>query len=148
MNETALLLSQARHLLQVSQGTLGEMLGSSRRTGQRWETKPSSVPLPTQLHKLARLVHPKDPMLAAKIAQAGESSLEALGLVLPTAARAVDPKYLVDTVVCSAADAMNVAPEAIRPALRAAFERARVTGLDVAEMTRLLGAKERRRGEG
>jgi hypothetical protein len=39
--------------------------------------------------------------------------------------------HIVDTVVCAAAEAMQLMPDAIRPALRAAFRRARLAGLSV-----------------
>jgi hypothetical protein len=42
----------------------------------------------------------------------------------PPPRRAPSITHLVDSVVCAAAEAMGVAPQAIRPALRAAFERA------------------------
>jgi hypothetical protein len=85
------------------------------------------------------LIHPIDPRLAAEIATEGGSSLEQLGIVrppppLPSPAPpppAPDPKYIVDTVVCAAAEAMQLMPDAIRPALRAAFRRARLAGLSV-----------------
>jgi hypothetical protein len=37
-------------------------------------------------------------------------------------------------VVCAAAEAMNMMPEEIRPALRAAFRRARLAGLSVEDV--------------
>jgi hypothetical protein len=40
-----------------------------------------------------------------------------------------DPIHIVDTVVCAAAEAMQIMPDDIRPALRAAFRRARLAGL-------------------
>jgi transcriptional regulator with XRE-family HTH domain len=141
----AALLVEARRILQVSQGALGEMLGSSQRTGQRWETG-GSPPSPAQLHELARLVHPTDAPLAAQIAAAGGSSLEQLGIVplappLPPPAPP-DPKYIVDTVVCAAAEAMQLMPDAIRPALRAAFRRAKLAGLSVQDVDKALHGRE------
>ncbi len=135
------LLIEARQELGVSQGKLGELLGSSARTGQRWETT-GSTPSPEQLHALAALVHPTSSALAAKIAAAGGTTLEKLGLVPsppsppppappPPPLPSPDPIHIVDTVVCAAAEAMQVMPDAIRPALRAAFRRARLAGLSV-----------------
>jgi hypothetical protein len=43
------------------------------------------------------------------------------------------------TVVCAAAEAIQVMPDAIRPALRAAFRRARLAGLSVAAVETALG---------
>jgi transcriptional regulator with XRE-family HTH domain len=148
MNLVPLLIA-ARRSLGVSQGKLGELLGSSRHTGQRWESA-GSTPMPSQLHDLARMVHPSDPKLAAELAAAGQSSLEALGIVLPApppaapAPPAKPPPPLedvVDAVVCAAAEAIDVLPKAIRPALRAAFARARRLGLTVEEVEKALGGK-------
>jgi DNA-binding XRE family transcriptional regulator len=140
------MLIEARHHLMLSQGELGEKLGASRRTGQRWETK-RSYPGPDHLHRLAALVHPHNPGLAADLAAAGGSTLERLGIVKPPPPPPAppppappppppsppppDPIHLVDTVVCAAADAMQLIPDAVRPAVRAAFRRARLAGLSV-----------------
>jgi hypothetical protein len=138
----------------VSQGRLGELLGSSHHTGQRWETA-GSVPMPSQLHDLARRVFPRDPKLAAELAIAGKSSLEALGIVAPAPPPAPPPpappppapkplpaiEDVVDAVVCAAAEAIDVLPKTIRPALKAAFARARRLGLTVEEVEKALGGK-------
>jgi DNA-binding transcriptional regulator YiaG len=146
--EVAALLIEARRHLGVSQGQLGEMLGSSERTGQRWE-RGGSTPMPTQLHTLAGLVYPHARDLAAQIAAAGGSSLEHLGIVRteeppppppPAQPEVPDPVHIVDTVVCAAAEAMNLMPNEIRPALRAAFRRARLAGLTVEAVDRGLHA--------
>ncbi len=134
MANVAALVIEARRHLAVSQGKLGTMLGSSARTGQRWE-RGGMPPAPQQLHQLAALVHPFDPELAARIATAGGSTLAELGIALPPApapgAGMPNPTLMVDSVVCAAADAMQLVPEAVRPALRAAFRRARLAGLSV-----------------
>jgi hypothetical protein len=46
---------------------------------------------------------------------------------------------VVEAVVCAAADAMDVSPRAMRPALLAAFTRARRIGLTVEAMEKALG---------
>lgn len=141
------LLQRARRVLDLSsQGALGEALGSSARTGQRWEQGRSDMGLP-DLHKLIAMVHPRDPQLAAELAQVKGTTLLAAGIApppppLPVAAAPPappappppDPAYLVDTVVCAAAEAMDVMPEGIRPALRAAFRRARLARLTVEDI--------------
>jgi hypothetical protein len=50
-----------------------------------------------------------------------------------------DPAYIVDTVVCAAAEAMQVMPDAVRPALRAAFRRAVLARLSVEAVDKALG---------
>lgn len=124
----AVLLIEARRILGLSQGALGELLGSSRRSGQRWETGPGEPSHP-QLHDLARRIHPSDPELAAAIAAEGHATLESLGIVRPQPPPAPPP------------------PSTIRPALVAAFVRARKLGLSVDAVERALGGRSPRQGE-
>jgi hypothetical protein len=141
------LLYESRRLLDVgSQGEFGVLLGSSQRSGQRWE-RGEALPTPEQLHNLAALVYPKNKELAAEIAAAAGKTLEQLGLARPAPPPATataphrplpDPIHIVDTVVCAAAEAMQVMPDAIRPALRAAFRRAHLAGLTVETVDRAL----------
>jgi hypothetical protein len=137
------LLFDARRALHVSnQGALGELLGSSERSGQRWE-RGEALPTDEQLHRLAAMIFPSNGKLAAEIAAHTGTTLEQLGIVRPppppapaptpppAPPPAPDPIHIVDTVVCAAAEAMQLMPDAIRPALRAAFRRARLAGLTV-----------------
>jgi transcriptional regulator with XRE-family HTH domain len=146
------LLYQSRRLLDVgSQGEFGELLGSSQRSGQRWE-RGEALPTPEQLDKLAALVFPNNKDLAVEIAAATGKTIEQLGLVraapAPAPATAVapprplpDPIHIVDTVVCAAAEAIQIMPDAIRPALRAAFRRAHLAGLTVEAVDRALSGR-------
>ncbi len=129
-----LLLLRARHVLDLTQSQLGPKLGSSERTSQRWE-RGESTPLPSQLQDLAALVYAGDPDLAGELAVQGGSTLEALGLVPPTPGPEV--AHVVDSIVCAAAEAIDLSPRAVRSALSAAFTRARRLGLslDVVEET-------------
>src|SRR5262249_27556266 len=99
----------------------------------RWELG-QSVPSSHQLRELARAVFPIDPKLAEACALASATTLEALGIVQrrppPSAQR------LADSVVCAAAEAMNVPPTAIRHALLAAFQRAVALDLDLSTLIR------------
>jgi hypothetical protein len=120
------LLHDARGVLQVTQNGLGEMLGASRRTAQRWAAG-ASFPSAAQLASLAALVHPREPALAAQLAEAAGSSLERLGIVPPVTGPSA--ALMVDSVVCAAAEAMDALPRVVRPALLAAVRRARQLGL-------------------
>jgi transcriptional regulator with XRE-family HTH domain len=122
------LLLQARATLGLSQKDLARTLGASERTGERWSANASS-PSADQLCKLARMVHPIDVPLARSIAREAGTSLEELELT-PPAETAYPVERLVDSVICAAADAMDTTPRAIRPALLAAFTRARELRLD------------------
>jgi DNA-binding XRE family transcriptional regulator len=149
MNEHVIHLTlKARDVLHMNQRELGEALGLSRRTIQRWDHGHGS-PDSLDLAKLAALVHPRDASLAAQIAKAGATTLEKLGLatpappvaaVAPPAPPPPPPPHLTDTVVCAAAEALDVPPPAVRPVLLAAFRRARVAGLRVEDVEAALSA--------
>ena len=128
----------ARRVLRPNQRMLWELLGLSRRTIQRWD-QGHSVPTKSDMAKLAAAVHPHDPSLAAKLAQTGGTTLEALGIAVPAQTPLAPPSYLIDAVVWAAAEALNVAPPAVRPVLLAAFRRAREVGLRVEDVEAALG---------
>jgi hypothetical protein len=144
------LIHLARRALNVgSQGEFGVLMGSSRRSGQRWETG-RATPSYGQMCKMVAMVYPKDPELAAQLAAAVGQSLVSLGIEKPAApppAPVVAPapppppiEDIVDSIVCAAADAMNAHPRDVRPALLAAFTRARRLGLGVETVEKALGA--------
>jgi DNA-binding XRE family transcriptional regulator len=142
-------LVQTRLVLGLSQRKLGDVLGVVKRTIQRWEDHGAIVD-PSVVATLAAAVHPTDRGLAMVIASHGGTSLLELGLEKPPAPSAppapppplptppppplppLPTSTLVDSIVCVAADAIGVLPRAIRPALAAAFVRAREVRLDVA----------------
>jgi hypothetical protein len=139
--------------LGTTQAGLGAMLGVSRRTAQRWSQQ--GVPS-YSLPQLARLVYPHDAMLAARVAAALGTTLEAMGVAPPppparpapdAAAFALPPspppppEGVVDAVVCAASDAMNALPRDVRAGLLAAFTRAREIGVDIPMVERVLRAQ-------
>jgi len=129
---TTVLVHQARRALALSRQGLGELLHVSSKTIARRETGESPV-YSTELHELARLVHPRDPALGEELALAGGATPQALGLAPapapppapPPAAPPLPPRALVDAVVCAAAEALTATPQAVRSAVLAAFRRAR-----------------------
>jgi transcriptional regulator with XRE-family HTH domain len=130
------LLIQTQHALALSQESLGEVMGVSRRTVWRWQSG-QAFPIAVHLHALARKTYAVDRDLAARLADARNATLESLGLVAPakTSTRvpstddALRTRLLVDAIVCAAAEALDASPGAVRRALHAAFVRARQTGL-------------------
>ena len=156
-NVPALVLA-AQNLLRLNQRQLAETLdpiGASLRSVQRWATGQSRTP-DRHLHELARRVYPHDRHLAANLAAAGASSLEELGILRPPAPPAPPPppaavlppppspplppvEEIIDAIVCAAAEAIDVAPRDIRPALLAAFTRGRKLGLTMAQAEAALG---------
>jgi|SRR5579872_2795260 len=139
------LVTRAQLTLELTQRTLGELLGSSMRTAQRWAAG-QATPAPNQLKQLAIAVHPRDAELAASIGATIGETLESLGLViarapeLPPAAPAPptpSPELtllLVEAVVCAAAEALDASPRVVRAALLAGLERAQNAHLTVEAM--------------
>jgi transcriptional regulator with XRE-family HTH domain len=133
----------ARRAIGVSQTEFADLIGSSKRTIIRWGTG-VTLPVEAELKVIARVVHPYDNALASEIASEAGETLASLGLESATppsqpveeaSARPVpSPRDLVDSIVCAAAEAASCTPQAIRPALVAAFDRAERVGLDVAEV--------------
>ena len=137
------LLSRASSALGMSQEAFGRLLGVSRRTMVRWQGGRHGPPFQDWI-AIVRHVHPRNAALAAEIAQELGETLVSLGVEAPPApvmqvapaemppARPVPPLGdLVDSIVCAAAEAIAATPQAVRPALLAAFERAASVGLGV-----------------
>jgi transcriptional regulator with XRE-family HTH domain len=140
------LLERARQALGVTQQGLGDVLHVSKRTVVRYQAG-ASVPSAFQLHPLARAVYARDPELASEIAEAAGTSLTRLGIAPPEPPPArpqPSVRDLVDSVVCAAAEAIAATPQAVRPALLAAFDRAASVGLTVDEVRDALRPAERR----
>jgi len=118
------LIGRGRLTLLLNQEGLADLVESSKRTVQRWETG-RAQPAPWHLHKLADALRSKDPEMAAQIdrwaprpaAPPAPDPRTPLGVPLPD-------HVLVESVLCAAAEAMTVAPQAARPAVLAAFRRA------------------------
>jgi hypothetical protein len=148
------LVALAQRALGMTHAKFGVALGASQRTSARWAAGQSSL-TPRQLGEVARLVHARDAGLAAEIARAAGESLESLGIVgppppaPPAAPAKTSPdakaarRFAVDSVVCAAAEAIDVGPAAVRQALLAALTRARQMGLRAEEVEEVLaeGAK-------
>jgi DNA-binding XRE family transcriptional regulator len=129
----------------MTQEELGKVVLSSRKTVGRWETG-AATPSPAAAVQIVTLVHPRDPELARAMAADMGETLEALGVVAPPpppapaappatsaaplpARDARSTAFLVDAVVCAAADAIDAAPKAMRPVVVAAFSRAKAADL-------------------
>jgi len=129
------LLLKCRLALKLTQEELGDLLGKSKRTIQRWEDH-GTILLPSDAEALARALQPVEPDLATQIVAFGAETAELIG---------APPPHLVDgadAVVAAAARAMKVAPESIHSGVVAAFEQAAETGLTVREI--LAGLKRTR----
>jgi hypothetical protein len=136
------LLAASRLALSMSQRQFGPALGSSHRTATRWDAG-LSRPSPPELRRLAGLLLPIDPALAAEAAAHMGDTLESLGLATPQPpapllAPATSPHDLADIVVCAAAEASDVSPRTMRSLLHVAFRRAREVGLTVEQVEQAL----------
>jgi len=136
-NDVFALITAARRELGASQKDLAEICGLERRSVMKWQLGRGS-PMPWNWQAMARAVYPRNASLAAQLAAAGGSTLSSLGLQAPPAAIAVPQvapppllaaTHLVDSIVCAAAETMQVSPHTIRPALVAAFQRSLALGL-------------------
>ncbi len=136
-------LLRAQQALGLTQERFGVLIGVSRRTLIRWRGHAPYLG-EGDARRLVAALHPVDPDLAAEIANQQGTTLEELGLVAPpppTPAPVETPprepptiEHLVDSMVCAAAEAMSVKPPEVRPAVIAAFERARALHLEVEEI--------------
>ncbi len=133
--ECAGLVVKAQAVLGLTQETLGDLLGVSRRTVIRWNG--GSTPSSVQLIALAKAVHPKDAALASALAFAGGARLSEIGLE-PAAPDLASRAVVIDAIVCAAAEAGAVTPQAARAGLLAALERAAALGVSSEELRRAL----------
>ena len=148
------LIEHARSRLGETQAGFAIRVDSSKRTVSRWQTG-RSTPASFQLVRIAREVYPLDGALAVALATAAGTDLLATGIEVPEPPRvevaepppAPPPKparpgasveHLVDSVLCAAAAAVLTTPQAIRPAIAAAFERAIAVGLTPEEVSSAL----------
>ncbi len=155
------LVVRAQRMLGMTHEAFGTALGASKRTAARWAAGSASLSVP-QVRDLACLVYAEDPELAAELAGAASTTVDALGLVAPPAPIVATPPFpepvvvlapppplpppplptalVVDAVVCAAADATQVTPAAVRATLLAAFRRARELRLTVEDVETALAA--------
>ena len=140
------LFHEGRRALGMTAVDAAALMGASRRTSQRWSAG-RSTPGIHGLYALAVAVLPKDAKLAARIHAAAVEEAASIRMTLPplttsepSAKPTVAERRAVDTVLCAAADAMNLAPRAVRPGLLAALLRAREESLGIDAMIAALTA--------
>jgi DNA-binding XRE family transcriptional regulator len=149
---------RARSLLGLSQDELAEKLEVSRRTVIRWATG-QAHPSASQLHVIARMVHPLDEDLAELLAIEGGTTLASLGLVTPAPPPPVpvppspEPqpppprpfppvRLMLHAVLHAAQNAATAPPEDVRAIVAAAFAITRGLGLTVEELDDALAGRE------
>jgi transcriptional regulator with XRE-family HTH domain len=113
--------------LGLSQEQLGELLGKTRRTIQRWQESGFSLTV-DQAETLAVALQAVRPDLAAEVLELGRRTAVAAGANPPARPATAGE---IDAILRAAADAGGTSPEAIRPAVAAAMQAAEEAGLEV-----------------
>jgi hypothetical protein len=125
---------------------VGEVLGVSRRTVNRWG--PKSAMTPGNARLLAVALAPTKFALAAELATFAGTTLRDLGVVVKgmespaPAAATSDPatkRHLVQSVLCAAAEALDASPRAARPVVLAAFAQTIAAKLTLEDVVTGLG---------
>ena len=142
-----LLLVLSREALHLNQQELSALVGSSLRTVQRWENS-RAHPSHWHIHRLTDAMASVDPQIAAELDELAPRPKPPPPPVVepppqpepppppppatppppppePPPPPRIPDEVLVDAVVCAAAEAMSLVPQAVRPAILAAFTRAR-----------------------
>ena len=144
------LIARALSATALTQKEFGELLGVHRRTVIRWLGGGTTL-LPSQCQKIAIASYARDRELAADMAARAGTTLGELGLEkpppppLPPPAPPAPPprpapssRHMVDSIVCAAAEAMQMTPQAARPGLLAAYERTCALGMSAEEVLQAL----------
>jgi hypothetical protein len=116
--------------LQMTQAELGDLLGVHKRTIQRWQERHLSLS-PSQAERLAAALRPVQRELAEAVLEIGRRFAAQVGTTAPMLPAAPEA---IEEVVRAAAEACSTTPEAIRPAVVAAFAKAQELELEVGEI--------------
>jgi transcriptional regulator with XRE-family HTH domain len=125
--DSAALLVHCQMALGLTQKELGDLLGRDRRTIQRWQERDAALTA-DQAETLAKALQPVRPDLAQQVLELGRTAALAAGGIPATRPATAE---VIDAILRAAADAVGTSPEAIRPAIAAAFLKAEETGVDV-----------------
>ncbi len=131
------LIIECRTALGLTQQQFGDLVGHGKRTVQRWEVR-GAILLPSQLEALACALSPVRPDLAERIASSGETTLASVAKDPGAVASPTEMSEAAASVVRAAANAIGVTPNAVVPAVAAAFARAHELGLEVRDLADLL----------
>jgi hypothetical protein len=140
------LLTECQLALGITQEDLGNIVGRTKRTVQRWQQRGATL-LPSEAEALARALCPARPDLAERIASAAGTTLDALGIDPTQVSHGTATSNPIDSVVRAAADAMGLTTDAIRPAVAAAFTRAGELGMDVHAVAKALSESQKTSGD-
>jgi transcriptional regulator with XRE-family HTH domain len=122
-HDTATLMTLIQISLGISQREMGDLVGVTKRTIQRWQDGGTSMLDEDQATALAERLRPGHPALADEVMALGRR----FGT---TSARPVSPEELA-AILGAAATAGGTSPEGARPLVLAAFQEAAAQGVDV-----------------
>jgi hypothetical protein len=122
-HDTAALMTLVQVSLRISQREMGELVGVTKRTIQRWQGGGTAILDENQATVLAERLRPGHPELADEVMALGRR----FGT---TSAKPVSPEALA-AILGAAATAGGLSPEGARPLVLAAFQQAAAEGLDV-----------------
>jgi hypothetical protein len=145
------LVLQAGKAARLLTTQLAEHLRISRRTMSRWIAGGYTNMTPGNWVTLARLVYPNDRALAATLAGVAGGTLEGLGIAPPPppapSPPPTPPVTQADLVVHAAAEAANLPPQAVRPIIASALDKAAALGLSVEAMREAITAGKAEKAE-
>jgi hypothetical protein len=147
------LVWDARKLVGYTNRAFANVTGASLRTVER-HSGSAGISNHFQTQRLIAAVYPKDANLARQLAEASGLTLEALGLGQPPPAAPTPAQPPVvaaplppspppvpearpehaDSVLLAAANALNVPPQAVLPAVAAAFAKAKELGVSLSSL--------------
>jgi transcriptional regulator with XRE-family HTH domain len=114
------MLTQCQFALHLTQEELADLIGVSKRTIQRWQDRGCNI-TPAQAEALASALRPVRPDLADQVLELGRQAATEMRLVTDE---------VLASILQAAASAGGVSPDAVRPAVRAAFAHAAELGLN------------------
>jgi hypothetical protein len=126
-SNSGVLLVLCQQALRLTQQELGELLGCTKRTIQRWQDR-GFAPGALEAETLARALQPLRPDLADQVLQLRRTVALAAGMPPPVVPATAE---VIAGILRAAADAVGTSPEAIRPAIMAALLEADAAGVDV-----------------
>jgi len=132
-------VKRARTTLKLSQKQFAGRVDTNTRTISRWEAE-LRMPTRATIGQVVRFLHTLAPALAADVASAGGTTLEAAGIAPPPPAipapRAMNARDASDAVVLAVVEGFEIPPARAREVLRVALRRAASMGLDLPELER------------
>jgi hypothetical protein len=138
-NDATRLMVRGQVAAKMSNGQFADLVGVSRRTIVRW-TRGSPYMTDAQWVKLVAAAHARDAAVAASMAAEMGESLVSLGIEPPPAPPppVIDSQELMERVLYAAAAAAGLSPQAVKPAVVAALDRAASLGASLDDVRKAI----------